>query len=115
MLISCGSDRAARHFVGHARAAAGRTPACQARSQRDRRFEIRRGRLARGALPAPVRRRRFLHHDGSELVGIAAAAVRDPSHLFLAPQLSVTMPRMRHVFYVFYPSHLLVLWIITKL
>ncbi|WP_425342746.1 hypothetical protein [Piscinibacter koreensis] len=22
---------------------------------------------------------------------------------------------MRHVFYVFYPSHLLVLWIITKL
>ena len=35
--------------------------------------------------------------------------------IFLAPQLSVTMPRMRHVFYVFYPLHLLVLWIITKL
>lgn len=35
--------------------------------------------------------------------------------IFMAPQVSVTMPRMRHVFYVFYPLHLLVLWIITKL
>ena len=35
--------------------------------------------------------------------------------IFLAPQLSVTMPRMRHVFYVFYPLHLLVLWVMTKL
>jgi len=35
--------------------------------------------------------------------------------IFLAPQLSITMPRMRHVFYVFYPLHLLVLWIITRL
>ena len=35
--------------------------------------------------------------------------------IFLAPQLSIAMPRVRHVFYVFYPLHLLVLWIITKL
>jgi len=35
--------------------------------------------------------------------------------IFLAPQVSITMPRMRHVFYVFYPLHLLVLWIITRL
>ena len=35
--------------------------------------------------------------------------------IFLAPQLSIAMPRVRHVFYVFYPLHLLVLWILTKL
>ena len=35
--------------------------------------------------------------------------------IFLAPQLSVTIPRMRHAFYVFYPLHLLVLWMITRL
>ena len=35
--------------------------------------------------------------------------------IFVAPQLSITMPRVRHVFYVFYPLHLLVLWVITKL
>jgi hypothetical protein len=33
----------------------------------------------------------------------------------LAPQPSIVMPRVRHVFYVFYPLHLLVLWILTKL
>jgi hypothetical protein len=35
--------------------------------------------------------------------------------IFLAPRLSIGVPRVRHVFYVFYPLHLLVLWIVTKL
>lgn len=35
--------------------------------------------------------------------------------IFLAPHVVVTMPRIRHVFYVFYPLHLLVLWIITRI
>ena len=35
--------------------------------------------------------------------------------IFLAPQLSIGVPRVRHVFYVFYPLHLLVLWTLTKL
>ena len=35
--------------------------------------------------------------------------------IFLSPQISVAVPRVRHVFYVFYPLHLLVLWIITRL
>lgn len=35
--------------------------------------------------------------------------------IFLSPQLSIGMPRVRHAFYVFYPLHLLVLWTITKL
>ncbi len=34
--------------------------------------------------------------------------------IFLSPQVVVTMPRIRHVFYVFYPLHLLVLWIMTR-
>jgi hypothetical protein len=34
---------------------------------------------------------------------------------FVTPRLSITMPRVRSVFYVFYPLHLLALWIITKL
>jgi hypothetical protein len=35
--------------------------------------------------------------------------------IFLSPQVVVTMPRIRHVFYVFYPLHLLVLWIIARI
>ena len=35
--------------------------------------------------------------------------------IFTAPRLSITMPRFRNVFYVFYPLHLTVLWLITKL
>ena len=35
--------------------------------------------------------------------------------IFLAPQLSIVMPRVGFVFYVFYPLHLLLLWMITKL
>lgn len=34
--------------------------------------------------------------------------------IFLASRLSIAVPRVRHVFYIFYPLHLLVLWIITK-
>jgi hypothetical protein len=32
-----------------------------------------------------------------------------------APRVSIAVPRMRGVFYVFYPLHLWVLWILTKL
>ena len=35
--------------------------------------------------------------------------------IFVTPRLSIAMPRVRSVFYVFYPLHLLVLWIMTKL
>ena len=35
--------------------------------------------------------------------------------IFLSPQVVVTMPRIRHAFYVFYPLHLLVLWIIVRI
>ncbi len=35
--------------------------------------------------------------------------------IFLSPQVVVTMPRIRHAFYVFYPLHLLVLWIIARI
>ena len=35
--------------------------------------------------------------------------------LFLLARVSVTLPRMRWLFYLFYPAHLAVLWVIRKL
>ena len=35
--------------------------------------------------------------------------------IFLAPQIDMRMPRLRHVFYAYYPLHLLVIWLIQRL
>ena len=35
--------------------------------------------------------------------------------LFLLARVSVTLPRMRWLFYLFYPAHLAVLWVIREL
>jgi hypothetical protein len=34
--------------------------------------------------------------------------------IFAVPRLHLRMPRLRHVFYVYYPAHLAVLWMSTK-
>ena len=35
--------------------------------------------------------------------------------IFLAMQVDMRMPRLRHVFYVYYPFHLLVIWLVQRL
>ena len=35
--------------------------------------------------------------------------------IFLATRIDVRVPRLRHVFYVYYPLHLLVIWLIQRL
>lgn len=35
--------------------------------------------------------------------------------IFLAMQFDMRMPRLRHVFYAYYPLHLLVIWLIQRL
>lgn len=34
--------------------------------------------------------------------------------LLVAPRVELSMPRMRHLFYVYYPAHLAVLWLASK-